>query len=307
MVNLKKDFKKNKTTFFIKLSVLLMSAGILIFLIAFISSCFNIYALNSETSHSEIFEPDGTYDNISVTGICDNIEIRLSNDDKTYVECTESNYYTHEISVQKNHNNNCLFITTKDLRKWYDYWQFNVATNHHIIIYVPKPTFYRIVAQTTDGSIQITEQLTGSNIRLLSVNGNITVKNTIIDADANDEWEETGLRAETTNGTIQATNCQSNKTLDFTTTNGRVIAKNSNAKEALSLRSVNGDIMIDNSDAKSIYAETVNGSINGHIPTKKIYSASTVNGSVSVPGPPFGEDTDNNCLLTTINGNISIN
>lgn len=276
--------KKITKKLIIKMAVICVSVGLLICLLVFAFTGFNIYALSREKFEKKVYEDDHIYQNYEILTENDNIEFKISDNDKLRIEYYDSNLVTHNMLKDRT-NDNTLTVSSDNHKKWYDYIGTVSIETPKMTIYLPEKNCEKITVDTTNGAITVND-VNAKRIELFSTNGSVTV-----DGCKSDNY----IGLHTTNGTVTAKNTIIKDTggqLDF-------------SNENLYLETVNGSIRIDNCDAAIITADTVNGGITGKISRKMHYITSTVNGDVMVPGPPLGyDDYEGMCSLSTVNGDI---
>lgn len=287
--------------------------GLIIFLIAFGVSGFNIYKLNTQPKlEKKEFVSSSEINSITIDDYFD-VTIKKSPDNKMHVSYFENKKLYYKISSGKD-------IVFKKIynSKWYDgFFNFNYK---HSPICVMLPDNFKgdIKIKTSNGNVKSNDikvnnlEISTSNgfINLNSIDskGIIKVKTSNGKITFNNVNAKKDINCSTSSGQIELINLNSDNIIG-NSSNGKITYSNLNANNTITAKSSNHDIHVAQINAKKeINLETLNGDISGiiigNLPDFSIKSK-TSNGKNNLPEKLASGSKKLN--VKTSNGNININ
>lgn len=312
-----------KMKLFICLGIVLLSFGLIFFVILMASIKWDFKGLNNKQYEIKTYEISETFDDITLSSKTSDIEIVKTNN-VCKIECYENEKITYSITL----DDNMLKIEEIDSRKWYDYIGFNFE-KRKITLYLPKKLYNSIKLQNTTGNIALEDDLIFNDIYIYTTTGNvncmansknqieikattgklqldnldakmINLKSTTGNIELN-KINATNINIEVTTGDLKLNNVDATDIYSIGTT-GNINLDNTLCHTYLALERTTGNIRINKSDSLSIYIKTSTGNIKGNILTDKDFIVKTKTGKIDVP---VSKGT-NKCELTTSTGNIII-
>jgi len=291
------DVNKNS----IKLVLLSLICLVLITIILSIGRA--IYLKSTEETNSYMLEE--TYNKINIDVKTDNINIYLSDINKSKVVCTENK----NISIEAKVVNEVLIIKRIDNQKFYD--KILNFTSFKLDLYLPYEFINLLNINCSTGNIKINKGLNFNNLNIENSTGNITVLSNVT----------SDLNIENSTGDIIINNCDVLGNASIKTKTGNISIKNVNCKKLdiksstgdtnldkvivendFNMKGTTGDLFLDSFDAKNMYINLSTGDVVGTILSSKFFVAKSETGNVNVPETREGGE----CRITVSTGNINI-
>lgn len=270
----------------------ILGIGIIIFIISFCLSGFDIKKLETQQSYKRnTIELSTKVDSITIE---DNVNVifNKSNDNKIHIE-----YYDNDKEYYKINKGNNLNITKIVEYKWYDYF-FNINfENLKLYIQVPDSFKGNIKIKNSNNKIEL-KNIAPNNLDISSSNGSINLFSINV---------SNNIKAKTSNGSIKLDSINS-KDIVATTSNGKIELLNINANNSIFADSSNGKINLSYVNVeKELNLHTSNGSISGSIYGKQqdfSITSSSSNGKSNLP--QSYSSGDKILYARTSNGKIDI-
>lgn len=255
----------------------LLVAGLVLCLIAFASSGFNVNKLGGQAGEFEQKQFTVSAAEVKALRIADEndtVELTPSTDGNVTITYYESKLDRYEVGVD---NGGLLDMHYVNGRKWYQYLDAQwVRPFTKITVAMPADFGGDMTLSTVNGSV-VAQGFTAGSVDAATTNGNIQLK----------DFNASGKAAvRTTNGQITLTNLTA-QSVTAANTNGRIQLDAVNSNGAVTLSTVNGSIsgtLRGSADDYAVNAGTVNGSNNLVNSTSggKALSAHTTNGSIDI-------------------------
>lgn len=305
-------------------SIVLVFAGMIIFVVALSTNKDGTGFFNNGIIVSNTYKVDEDFNNIIIEeSVCD-INIIYKESDSTSVNLKELSNIQHIIEVV----DNTLTIKENDQRAWYEKL-FNFYDTE-IIVYLNKTTINDLTINTKTGDVNVNEKLTFNNVIINGSTSDIefdvdSVEDVRIEISTGDieinnvSCKNMDLKVSTGDIEIEDLNClnelkikvstgdvELNKIscMDFYSTGstGRITLNNVIALNSIDLQRSTGDIKFEKCDALNIVVITDTGSVKGTLLSSKIFNVETDTGKKDVPESVSG----GNCKITTDTGDIII-
>ena len=282
--------------------LLISLAGIVVVLIL-IGLGRQVYIRSTEIT--EIYNIEGSYEGIKISGDTFDVSIYLSNNGENKVVYTENK----KVKIETNVVDGVLTINQNDNRKFYDMlFDFN---NFKVKLYLSQELIDKIEFNTKTGDINIDKGFTFDDVIVnnstgdikfdSNVTNNLTIKNSTGDIEISNSNVGGNLNVETSTGDVELTGVKCNK-LDVAVKTGDIELDDTLVTTDLNLKSSTGDVDFDGFDAANIYVTVKTGDVRGTILTSKIFIARSETGRVNVPETITGGI----CKITTSTGDIKI-
>lgn len=262
---------KRMRNFFIIISIILMTAGIIICSASLCMTGFDFSQFTTSMTGSEVKEMNrdfkADYQRIIIDTKNREIKFEKSEDDKIHLEYNESEKRKIEISESDSE----LSVTEQLDYKWYDYI-FNFDFGNKLVVKLPSNIKAQLSVNTSNGGISLTDISVKNSVDLHTSNGAINVTDASIGGDIN---------AQTNNGKIELVRASVAGKADMKTSNGECSADGASVKGEFKLKTSNGKIYLNNAKAEEISAETSNGKIEFYgADVDKSINAQTSNGKI---------------------------
>ena len=284
-----------------------LALGMVLCLFGLILVGFDVTGINNhELSHisHEVVEE---FDSIRINDIECQVRLFESSNDKTWVECSDSDRIFTRVAV----DNGTLSIERIDGRKWYDHigiWWDHAPT---LNVYLPESEYASLYILTVSGDIEIPSGFTFENVEIYSTSGDIssfceargdmTVQSTSGDVVIRGVRANT-FKTKTTSGDIDISHGSAAE-LSVITTSGDIELSQITVDGEMSVSSTSGDIEIDDADAAELELSAVSGDIEAVLLSAKKFVTDTVSGSISVPA---SDDDAGICSVSTTSGDVRI-
>lgn len=279
-------------------SLILVLAGMICFVAGAASVGFDFMELSTQTEYiKKNKETDKEFNDIYISTIEDDIEIKQSEDNKTRIE-----YYIRENDEDSYHfaMDEGLRIEQEDNKKWYERIKmFDFSESRTLTIYIPEKKYNEINVGSVSGNYKSAVPLKiGNDISINLVSGNITAEN--IEAGGK-------ITAYSTSGNIHIKDLNS-KNMNIISVSGDQDIENINAKDSVEIDTTSGSIKLNKAGAeKKFTAGSISGAIEGKTGYGGIYSAQTVSGEIRIPN----DEADSNGSVrryefNTVSGDIII-
>lgn len=307
----------------IRVSVLLILAGLIIGVVALMSIKFNFSELNTMEFVTNTYFIDEAFNNIYVEGAECDVRLILTEDEKCKVDCSEGDKISHSVTVE----NDTLKIIRNDNRDWYEYTGVYWG-RMEIAVYLPKSEFDSLYVMSLSGDIDIPADFAFDDAELHNSSGEVRFKaevseDLLIKTISGDIYAEktcpksltvnassgnvtlegitleTDLAVTTVSGDIAVEDIECGN-VNIETSSGEVVFSKLLAEENIHIETISGDVDLLKSDAETLWIRTSSGEVFGTLLTEKIFVTSTSSGEVDVPGTASG----GKCEIKTVSGDI---
>ncbi len=296
--------------------------GVFLCFSALFSMKFDFNQLNTITYTQKTYNIEEDFTKISIDGAECDIRLIPSDDDRTTIQCSESDKIYHNVKVE----NDTLKIIRIDSRKWFEHFGIYWA-KMEISVHLPKDEYDELYAKTLSGNIDIPENFKFAEANVVSTSGDVNFSaeaaNKIEIQSVSGDIHATNISADelkiqATSGDIELLNAKIQKNITLKTVSGEIEAEkitcheltaNSTsgtadfedliAENEIKITTVSGGIYLENSDGETLKLKSTSGNIYGKLRSGKNFYTDTVSGSVNVPRSDGGH-----CDISTISGNI---
>ncbi len=279
--------KKAKKTA-ITTAVILILVGLTLVIGTLCSVGFGFSNLSTVTYSAETYPVSEPFRSIQILGDSADIRLLPSENEQSYVICTEENSISLSVSVK----DETLIIREHNNRRWYDnidiFWG-DVETG--ISVFLPKAQYDALQVETTVGNVKIPTGFTFTDAHIASTTGDIA-----FGADV-----EGPLSIETQIGQCDLSNLSA-QTVTAQSTAGDIALTGVTVHENLQIRSQIGQVAVNSSDAGSLAIETTSGDVTASLLSGKVFTIDSASGEVDVPPSAQG----GSCHITTTIGDISV-
>lgn len=301
-------------------------AGLAIFGAAFAAAGFDWSKLSTASYQTNTYEPQGSFHNICVDVITDDITFALAEDGKCKVVCKEREKVKHSVTVKDDK----LVISVDDQRKWYDHIDIFELGGPALTVYLPEKQYKELKVSLTTGDVEIPRDFAFENVQLESTTGSLR----------SDAQITGSLGAKTTTGSVTVGQCTpasmhlsattgqidvgtvtcsgaatvsigtgdvflADLTCESLTVKGStsdITMLNTQVQGKMSVNVTTGDVTFEYCDAGELEVEATTGDVEGSLCSPKIFIARTSTGDVDVPETSTG----GKCKITTSTGDIEI-
>lgn len=303
----------------------LTALGFILFAVVMTVCDWDFTKLSTVEYKTEVYNPDGEFDKISVDTDTAEIELVPSENKECKVVCFESEKAEHYAAVE----NGTLVISSTDKRKWYEYIGISLKTPK-ITVYLPQNSYNSLSVESDTGNITVPETLSfktvqinghtsdigffasvSDTVQIKVSSGNISVGTLTADSlslaagtgdiKVNSVSINNGINIKTSTGTVKLTDISCGSILADSNT-GDMSFKNVLVSGSLSVEIGTGNVRFDNSDADTVCVKTGTGDVTGTLLSEKVFVTKTSTGTVRVPKTASG----GKCEITTSTGNIII-
>ncbi len=284
---------------------LLVLVGGLIFTAALFNAKFDFTKLSTQKFETNTYDLNEDFQNISISVETATVELALSSDNQSKVECFEEKEVKHSVKIL----DGTLIISAVDNRKWFDYIGINFNTPH-VKIYLPKNEYLSLSITTATGNITLPSTLTFESLTVLGTTSNVSSYASVTKSIDIEVTTGNVVLGSTTANDINLTSTTGNITVKDVTCNnvtatnktGIILFKNVIANENITASNTTGGVKLEKCDGKNIKATTTTGNVKGTILTEKIFICNTTTGKVDVPQTTSG----GRCEITATTGDIKI-
>ena len=306
-------------------AVVLMTAGLALFVGALFASDFDFSKLDISKYETNTYTVSADFDKIEINTEETDIVWIPSEDDGVKVVCIEKEKIRHSVSVE----NGTLKISEKDTRKWYDHiGMFSKSLS--MTVYLPSDRLEYAIINSNTGDVSIPASFslgtaditssTGDTVFEASVDGLLKIKASTGDIKLSGiNAGEINLSVSTGDIAIKSLVCKETASISVSTgdtiitdmtcgnltttgSTGSITLKNAVATGGFSIKRRTGDVKFENCDAEQIIVQTSTGDVTGTLRTAKIFLPRTSTGSIHVPDTFSGGQ----CEITTSTGDIDI-
>ena len=251
----------------IKIALVLIGIGALIFCGALASSGFNPLELSRSVSGYEQRSAQfvGPFSRVSIEDVDANVRILPTKDARCTVYYDETDRSGYHLNIQ----DDALVIAHE--RSWLDSFGI-IMSAPKLTVYLPEAQYDAVDVRVVSGSIQI-EGLDIKEMDLATTSGKIQL------SDANVTGE---VALKTISGGIKVEALRAG---------------------SLTAKTTSGGIRLDDVDAEELELHSTSGSIKGELMSGKEFEASSVSGRISVPESVPGAGL---CQASTTSGSITI-
>lgn len=279
--------------FLIKLFVLLIIIGLIAGAVGVAFFGVDIANLNDifidDSAYTQKEKQSAVADTIKIDTENNIIKFIASQDEFINVEYYESENYV----ITYTDSENSINIEGRLVKKLY-FFNLSRASQAVRTITVAIPTEFSgdIDITTSNGSVVIENEVDLDNVKIVTNNGGITLKN----IKAND------IYAKTNNGNIVLSQVECSTKIQTDTSNGKITMENVISSE-INAKTSNGAIVLNNINADKMECRTSNGNINA----SKIESdeITLISSNQSIFLTITGSKDDYKAVLSTSNGSIS--
>jgi len=315
----------SKTKIWLVVAMLLMVAGVLIFLVSMVLNGWNLELLSTVKYETNEHEITDVFNSISVKTDTADINFILSEDGKSKVICHEPEKENHSVTVKSD----TLIIESQKNKKWYEYIGISFDSPG-ITIYLTENEYLALNINGSTGDIVITKDFsfesiditvsTGSVKNYASASGKIKIESSTGNIYTEGvSANEIALSVSTGSVTACNVKCARDFVLNVSTgkseikdiecknlisngNTGEFFLKNVIVSEKMSIERSTGDIEIDGCDACEIWIKTDTGDVNGTLLSDKVFIVESDTGRKDVPESVTG----GKCEITTDTGDIKI-
>ncbi len=160
---MKKQMKKS-----LKSALLLCLAGLVIWLVSFITVGFDITKINTVDHETNEYEINGEFDEISIRTKTADIRFVLTEDENCKLVCHEEARVKHTAKVQ----DGMLIITTQDTRKWYDHVGMSFE-DADLTLYLPEAQYRTLEIKTDTGDVEVPKEFRFEKVTVETDTGKI--------------------------------------------------------------------------------------------------------------------------------------
>lgn len=262
---------KKTRNIFIIISILLMTAGIIICSASVCMTGFDFSQFTTSMTGTEVREMNrefkADYQRIIIDTKDREIKFEKSDDDKLHLEYTESEKRKIDISE----NGSELSVIEQFDYKWYDYI-FNFDFGNKLIVKLPSDIKAQVSVNNSNGKISLTDISAKNSVDLHTSNGAVSLTDVSINGDIN---------ASTSNGRIELVRVEITGKADMKTSNGECSADGTSVGGELKYKTSNGKVYLNKTKADDIVLESSNGKIELYeADVQKSISAQTSNGKI---------------------------
>lgn len=262
--------KKTRNVFII-ISIILMTAGIIICSASLCMTGFDFSQFTTSMTGTEVKEMNrdfkADYQRIIIDTKDREIKFEKSDDDKLHLEYTESEKRKIDISE----NGSELSVIEQFEYKWYDYI-FNFDFGNKLVVKLPSDIKAQVSVNTSNGKISLTDISVKNSVDLHTSNGAVTLTDVSINGDIN---------ASSSNGRIELVRADITGKADMKTSNGECSADGTSVGGELKFKTSNGKVHLNKTKANDIILESSNGKIELYeADVQKSISAQTSNGKI---------------------------
>ena len=315
--------KKTKK-YLILTSLIFIALGLILTAAAFFSVGFHISGFNTVNYEAELTPLERPYNKIVIDADWCDVLIMKPQARSAFPQyqdlgitspCVLSYNAGNEIFTEVGYGEgNILYITRRDLRRWYDRigYDFDMQSDQ-IVLFLDDLHFDALEIQSSSGRIWLLSEAEIEQVQLQSISGEIFSKDLTCDAltikttsgAIHVQTSASGnLLLETTSGDITLSTVHAADTFHAKTVSGEISADMITSQNTLTLETTSGDIVFSDLDAASgLCFESTSGDIDGSISTAKRFSVKTVSGDVDVPSDVNGAPL---CVVKTTSGDIDI-
>ena len=271
---------------FIIAAVVLVSLGIIMFVVALAVSGFNLKGFGIEERITKEVNISESFRDISIETTTADIELKLSDNGSCRIVYDEVKNRPLKVVVE----DNTLKVKYADERKWFEritLWTPKMS----VTVYLPAAAFESVAAASTTGDILIYD-IEANNMALAVTTGDIRLYSVRLSKD---------LTAAVTTGKLSASDLTCRSLISDGST-GDISLSNVVASERMDLKRNTGDVHFDKCDAANIKVKTSTGDVSGTLLSGKVFVAKSSTGRVSVPDSSSGGQ----CEITTSTGDIKL-
>ena len=139
----------------------LTALGFILFAVVMTVCDWDFTKLSTVEYKTEVYNPDGEFDKISVDTDTAEIELVPSENKECKVVCFESEKAEHYAAVE----NGTLVISSTDKRKWYEYIGISLKTPK-ITVYLPQNSYNSLSVESDTGDITVPENFSFKTVKI---------------------------------------------------------------------------------------------------------------------------------------------
>ena len=265
-----KKFKK----VWIILAVCLIISGAIISALALASLNFDFTGLSTEKFIESEQQIDQDFSNIKIDVNTSDIKFAPSNDNKCKVVFIDTLNLKHTVNV----DNDTLFISIQDSRKWYEHICISLG-KWSLTVYLPKETYNSLSIESDTNDITIPKDFAFTNIKIETDTGDVTLLSSASDL----------LDISTDTGKIEIGNIDRNvnvikcKNIKVESDTGDVKLWRTTASDTITVQTATGDVWFYVVKASYVKVKTNTGDVEGNLYYAPTFKTNTDTGSVKVP------------------------
>lgn len=296
---------KRSTKIFIVVALVMLAAGIILFVGGAISVGFNFKEL-AGTLAEQTYVIEESFDNIQMNGDVCGFRIARSEDGTCRVVIKQLDRLDYSSEVI----NGTLTVRETDNRKWYE--RIGIFTGvSEAVVYLPEDEYAGVTAESDVGYVTVEGGFTFDRVTLKSDTGKISVNGVkvgALDAEASTGavviekvHASGGIATDVSTGrtVISSVECAS---LDIESDTGRVRLANVLVEGDMRVENDTGNVILEDCDAAAMRITTDTGDVRGTVLSDKIFYARSDTGKVRVPKATTG----GLCEIETDTGDIEI-
>lgn len=306
-------------------AVILIIAGIAIFVGAYSSVGYDITKLSTAKAETNTYAPEGAFTKIEIDSNTTDVVFKPAEDGKLSVVCLELEKAKHTVAIE----DGTLQITVEDNRQWLDYIGF-FFEDLTMTVYLPETAYESVKVNVRTGDIKIPAEFSFGTISLSTSTGNVgccasasgymslytstgDIKFENVHAAKVDFGTSTGevmaksvvcdgeFEGKAGTGDLRLENV-TGQNITCRTSTGAIMLKDVIAAQKLTVKCGTGDVRFDKCDADEIEVKTSTGDVSGTLLTEKMFVCGTGTGRVRVPQTT----SEHKCEITTHTGDITI-
>ena len=307
----------------LRICLVLILVGVLIFVIAFAAVGFDFKKLDGKKYVTNTYEINEDFNSINVNLDTTDITFAFAEDGLCRVVCYEEQNLPHSVTVQ----NGALNIIPAE-RRWYDdIFNFRSAS---MTVYLPKSEYASLIVDISTGDVQIYENFTFESVDVSGSTGDVKCYASVLEtlrvhvstanvfierasvgsADIAVSTGDIVLSGVSTAGDIKLSYSTGDvymtdvfcKNLTSDGSTGSMTMKNVVASENFSITASTGDVKFDRCDAAEIFVNVSTGDVKGSLLSEKIFIVKVNTGDVDVPETTSG----GRCKIKTTTGDVEI-
>lgn len=315
----------HRSKIWIIIGVLLVVAGIILFVAAMTTIHWDISNLIASKYVTSTYTINGNLKDISIATDTADVIFRPSENGERELIFHERKNMTHSVTEE----NGMLSIKVIDNRNWYEYIGINLSTPQ-ITVHIPQDEYASLSIKGSTGDVEIPNEFkfdsidistsTGSVKCGASAQGLIKINATTGHIDISEiSAGDIDISLSTGDIILSSVSCNGNIKLKVTTgdtvirdlkcndlvsngSTGDLTLKNVILSGSLYAERSTGDVTFDRCDAAELFIETDTGNVNGSLLSEKIFIVETDTGSKNVPKTITG----GRCEIETETGDIRI-
>lgn len=227
-------------------AVCLLTLGVVIVGVAFLSSGFDITKLGTKKFEEKTYMPDGDFDSIEIDVFTSDIDLKPSEDGKFKVVALENDALPTSVKIE----NGKLLISTTDNRKWYDHINLFGFTSPRVTVFLPDAAYESLNVEASTGDITLPDSFRFKNVSVKLSTGDVEIASNIS--------ESLSVKSSTGSITVSGT---AGRSITLTASTGRITLSSSSASDNITLEATTGDVRLKDISCNGLTVETTTGDI----------------------------------------------